>query len=137
ALVLVLLVGAGLFVQTLRNLKGQDLGFERSVWLVRTAPSEVGRRGPAIADEYGAIQQRLKTLPGVLAVGISTSGLMARTGGARLTIRGYAPQAGETMLVDYNLVGTDYFAAVGMKVMAGRVFTESDNELAPGGASVK
>jgi predicted permease len=136
ALVLVLLVGAGLFVQTLRNLKGQDLGFERSVWLVRTAPSEVGRRGPAIADEYGAIQQRLKTLPGVLAVGISTSGLMARTGGARLTIRGYVPQAGETMLVDYNLVGTDYFAAVGMKVMAGRVFTESDNEFAPGVAIV-
>ncbi|MGE5834132.1 MAG: ADOP family duplicated permease [Acidobacteriota bacterium] len=136
ALVLVLLVGAGLFVQTLRNLKEQDLGFERSVWLIRTAPSEIGRRGPAIADEYRAIQDRLKTLPGVVAVGISTSGLMARTGGARLTIRGYMPQAGETMLVDYNLVGTDYFAAVGMKVLAGRVFSESDNEFAPGVAIV-
>jgi len=136
ALVLVLLVGAGLFVQTLRNLKGQDLGFERSVWLIRTAPSEIGRRGPAIADEYRAIQDRLKTLPGVVAVGASTSGLMARTGGARLTIRGYVPQPDETMLVDYNLVGTDYFAAVGMKILAGRVFTESDNEFAPGVAIV-
>jgi hypothetical protein len=48
--------------QTLQNLKGQDLGFERSVWLIRTAPSEIGRRGPAIADEYRAIQDRLKTL---------------------------------------------------------------------------
>jgi MacB-like periplasmic core domain len=61
---------------------------------------------------------------------------MARTGGARMTIRGYVPQPDETMLVDYNLVGTDYFAAVGMKVLAGRVFTEGDNEFAPGVAIV-
>jgi len=135
--VLVLLVGAGLFIQTLRNLRAQDLGFEiGNVWIVRTAPNEIGRQPGSIADEFRTLSQRLAALPGVQSVGASSSGVMNRSGATRLTIAGYTPKPDEDMLVDYNLVAADFFSTVGMKYLAGHGFTEHDDESAPGVAVV-
>src|SRR5207247_4897920 len=57
ALSLVLVMGAGLFVRTLRNLSTQDLGFDRHrVLLVWTLPGQTGGRGAGAADFWQKAQ---------------------------------------------------------------------------------
>jgi predicted permease len=132
ALSLVLLIGAGLFVRTLRNLKSQDLGFDRQhVWMIWLAPNQTGRQGAAIAELFKTTQERIGALPGVIAAGPSSFGLLNGTGGSPVTVPGYTRRLGEDPGVAWNLVSPQFFDAVGMKLIAGRNLSERDNENAP------
>src|SRR6266545_1152465 len=75
ALSLALLVGAGLLARTLRNLRTQDVGFDReNLLLVWAAPVRTGRDVPALADFAQAVQSRLSSLPGVRSASVSNGG---------------------------------------------------------------
>lgn len=129
ALSLVLLIGAGLFVRTLRNLKSQDLGFDRQhVWMIWIAPNQTGRTGAAVADLFKSTQDRLAALPGVLSVGPSAFGLMNGGGGSPITVPGYVRQPNDDRFVPWNIVAPRFFDAVGMKLVAGRNLSDRDNE---------
>jgi predicted permease len=133
ALSLLLLSSAGLFVRTLRNLKSQDIGIDRQhLLLVWTAPFQAGRSGPAIATLYQTAQERISSLPGVLAASPSNSGWL--TGGGRgsgsegLTVEGQAPKPGLAGGIGRAAVGPGFLATVGMQLLEGRDFTEQDNK---------
>src|SRR6185369_4487474 len=67
ALSLVLLIGAGLFLRTLGNMKSENLGIDRDhVLLVWTRPSQAGRQGPRLAALWNQVQARISSLPGVV-----------------------------------------------------------------------
>jgi predicted permease len=133
ALSIVLLIGAGLFVRTLRNLKSQDMGFDRDhVLLIWTAPDHVGRQGAALAAFYETVQSQISSLPGVISASPSAFGLMGdQIGGSPVTVPGYKPVPNEDRFVPWSLVAPRFFATVGMHLELGRDFNERDIEKAP------
>jgi predicted permease len=136
ALSLLLLVGAGLFVRTLHNLKAQDIGLDRQhVLLVWTAPFQAGRSGPEVAALYQKTQERVSALPGVLSASPSNSGVLTGGGSGApsetLTVEGQAPKPGLSGGLAGAAVGPGFFSTLGMTLLAGRDFTEQDTETAP------
>jgi predicted permease len=76
ALSLLLLIGAGLFVRTPRNLSNQDIGFDRrNLLLFGIAPGLVGYNDEKLASFYQELQRRIEALPGVRSVTLSQNRL--------------------------------------------------------------
>ena len=70
---LILLVGAGLFLRTLRNLENQNLGFEpRKLLLVQFLPEAAGYLPPQLSSLYDNILERIDALPGVRSATLSS-----------------------------------------------------------------
>jgi predicted permease len=135
ALSLVLVVGAGLFLRSLRALSTMDLGFARE-HLVSVSLSTRGR------EKDRALHQRLvalaEGLPDVRAASLAQCGLVTncRPTSNHLSVTGYEPAPGENISVRVNRVGPRYFQTVGIPVVAGRDFHESDHDNGPAVAIV-
>ncbi len=141
ALCLPLLIVAGLFVGTLRNLKSQDLGFSRAqLLLVWTSTSAAGLGNTTVTPlgvNLGvAARERISRLPGVISASASSFGLLGGLGNndaVRVTVEGYVPQPGEEdpPFMPFNLVSPGFFSTAGMTLLEGRDFTEADDQTAP------
>src|SRR5262245_7682986 len=84
ALSLVLLVGAGLFLRTLRNLHSIDLGFEReNALLVALDPSHSGYTPDQTRGLFLGLLERLQAIPGVLSASLSWNPPVAGGGSSR------------------------------------------------------
>ncbi|HEY1343105.1 MAG TPA: ABC transporter permease, partial [Bryobacteraceae bacterium] len=129
ALSLVLLCGAGLFLRTVRNLRAQDLGFDRDrLLLIWANPAQAGRTGPSAAALYTTIEERLSTVAGVRAVSPSVYGMFqgAPGYGTILKVPGYTAGNDTDDRAQWSIVGTRYFETLGLDLLAGRNFTERD-----------
>jgi predicted permease len=134
ALSVFLLVGAGLFVRTLRSLKSQDLGFDRKHLLIAwIAPGQTGRWGAATAQLYSAIEERLSAIPGVVAVSPNVYGILQGNTlpGAIMNVPGYVPASDADTRAQWSIVGTGFFDTFGLRLIAGRNLTERDIVTAP------
>jgi predicted permease len=136
SLSLALLVGAALFLETFRNLDRIDLGYDRDhALLVTLDPSLAGYKGVAANRVYDQILERVGSISGVRFVSLMQSRLM--TGEIMMNtifVPGYTPQKGEDprrIWVISNQVGPRFFAISGMRLAAGRDFSEHDNAGAP------
>ncbi len=129
ALSLVLLVGAGLLIQTFARLIGTDPGFDpqrlvsAEIWLTGTRYDST----PAIAGFYRDLTARLEALPGVTSAAVVEAGLPLQQGGnATVTV------AGENRWsIDYRSITPGYFRTLGTSVIEGREFTPADAVGAP------
>jgi predicted permease len=124
ALALFLLIGAGLFIRSLQNLKTLDAGFRRenvSVVEVRTAHDV---KGPEQQRFYKQFLTRLESLPGVRAASLSNRHPLyaAMTGGSGVRIPGRATQPGEDARCKMFWVGANYFETLGISLLEGRDF---------------
>ena len=134
ALSVLLLVGAGLFVRTLRSLKSQDLGFDRAhiltAWI---APGQTGRWGASTAQLYAAIEQRLAAIPGVAAVSPNVYGMLQgnTNPGTIINVPGYVPALDADTRAQWSIVGTGFFGALGLRLIAGRNLTILDTATSP------
>jgi predicted permease len=133
ALSLMLLVAAGLFSGTLRNLLTTDLGFNpHDVLLVRAQFEEnavAKDRRSAIANE---ITSRLRAIPGVASASSSIrTPITTWAWNALVDAEGYRPASRMDTLVWLNRVSPRYFATMGTPRILGRDFTETDNSNAP------
>ncbi len=129
ATAVVLLVGTGLLLRTLANLRSVDVGLDRRHTLfIWTAPGQTGRSGAALLTLAQTLQQRLSALPGVAAAAVSTGGVVTgNSGGARselLKFPGMAPKPGQIMAIAAAMPG--YLATTGLRIVAGRDLAESD-----------
>lgn len=127
---LLLLVGAGLFMRTLRNLKSFNVGFPTDHLVTfRIDPSLAGY---ALDDDAALDTRVLQTLaatPGVRSVAATTDAELANNGvGNNITIAGYAAREDEDMNVEHPRISPGYFSAMGVPLLAGREFTEGDRE---------
>jgi predicted permease len=126
ALAVVVLVGAGLLVRTLGNLRNVDPGFDtRNLLTFGLDPVLIGYKTPQIDAFYGALQERLAGLPGVESVSYSSTALLSgslwRTG---FHLPGTPKDRHEQ--TDYLGVGADFFSTMRMRLLAGRNFTAAD-----------
>jgi predicted permease len=129
ALSLLLLMGAGLFVRSLRNLEHLDLGYARdSLALVRLDPVAAGYQGERLLQTFPLqIVERLKALPGVTAVTYSENGIFSGTeSDTSVRIEGFKAAPDDTVNVAYDRVGPEYFQSVGIPILLGRDISVRD-----------
>ena len=131
AISVVLLVGAMLLVRSYRNLAGTSLGFdEQGILSARlTLPSARYSRAQAKLF-YDDVLARLRREPGVTMVasaqGIPFSGWNLQT---EATVEGAPPpKRGEELVTHYQYVTPDYFRAIGVRLIRGRWFTDTDRD---------
>lgn len=126
ALTLVLLTGAGLFVQTLTRLYAKDRGFDSSsLMMFRADPA---RTGYPASDAPRVMRDLLRTLqevPGVERVALANNTMLGSGGPSRnLTIESDQRLIAE--FVPVMRVSEGFFSTVGVRVIAGREFDERD-----------
>jgi len=136
ALALVLLVSAGLMIKSFRRLLAVDPGFNPENVLTM----EVNLRGAKYdkPDQVAAFCQqsldRIRALPGVRFAALGNQ--LPLTGShsrSDITIEGQpVPAIGHFPHPDFHDVSPDYFRVLGIPLMRGRYFTESDTPQAPG-----
>jgi len=129
ALSLVLLVGAGLMTQTLRNLEHQNFGIvTTNRYVIHIDPMGAGYN----LDTIGALNQRIedefRALPGVRSAGLALySTLEGNNWGESVFIEGRpAPGPEENHNSSWDRVGPQFFQTIGQSVIRGRGFTDQD-----------
>jgi putative ABC transport system permease protein len=134
ALALVLLVGAGLLIQTFLKLRDQyaSLHSENVLTLRTVLPAnkygEAGQR----ANFYKQVLERVQSLPGVVSAGYATSIPLAWKGGTS----GFVPEGrsneqmtgGVSYDANHRQVTADYLKTMGIALLRGRSFSDADNE---------
>src|ERR1039457_7127632 len=110
ALSLALLVGAGLFIRTLRNLQNADVGFQReNVVVVDVDPTNLGYRGHRLRSFYDRLLEHARRIPGVRSAGLSAMTPMGNYRMSSFSAEGYEPKAGEQLRAGVNAVTAGYF----------------------------
>ena len=127
ALSLLLLVCAGLFVGTLRNLRNQGPGFPTDHLLEFTVdPSLSGYSREQTESFFERMAVNLQTMPGVSSVGLATMPLLKGYGWQNAIIgknSSGAPQQEQPVL---NHVGPDLFLTLGIPILEGRGLRDQD-----------
>jgi predicted permease len=133
ALSLLLLIGAGLFVHSLGNLKLVNPGFKTgNLVQFQLSPRLVGFEVARTHLFYQQLEERLRSLPGVSGAGMASNGVL--TGNEwdnSVTIEGYAAKPGEDLDPHMNQVTPGYFDTLGIHVLAGRGFLAKDTANSP------
>lgn len=135
ALSLMLLVGAGLLINSFWRLLQTDAGFDPKGVLTLDIPLD-RRIYPKPEQRTAAFQQlagRMKSLPGVRDVSVvSNVPLTDFDVELSFQIEGRAPyKPGEEPGADYTIAGSDYFKTMNIAVLRGRAFTEHDTTNSP------
>jgi predicted permease len=133
ALCVVLLVGGGLLVRTLRNLQHISLGFPTDGLVVFGVNPHIHAIPQGVAF-YQELIRKLRVLPGVESVSIMEERLGSWwSDNGDMMVDGKMPQAvnGTSNTVRSNVTGPDFFHTLGVPVLEGREFTDSDNASSP------
>jgi predicted permease len=129
ALSVVLMVGAGLFVQSLRRVAATRLGYEPERVIAGTMDLEsLGLKRADRQALFRVMRDRVAAIPGVATASVSAThplhgwgfGMVIRVPGRDSLPRGY--QGGPF----YNPVGADYFSTLGLRIVDGRRITAGD-----------
>jgi len=130
AFTLVLLVGAGLFVRSLRSVQSLDLGVD----LERVLRAQVDTRAAGLDSRaanalYMRLLERARTIPGVEHAAATVGSPFGTNLGTDLRVSGrdslpVLPTGGPY----FNAVTPEYFSALGLRIVRGRGFTEADGQ---------
>jgi putative ABC transport system permease protein len=136
ALALVLLVGAGLLVRSFARLLDVDPGFDpgRTITMRVSLPWAKYREGDRAGQFFDRFFQEVERLPGVQASGAVSFLPLTGVGAATtMTIVGQpALPRGQEPVTDVRVISHDYMKAMGIPLLKGRLFNESDPAEAKG-----
>jgi predicted permease len=133
ALCVVLLVGGGLLVRTLRNLQHVSLGFPAEGLVVFGVNPQNIHSVPEGTAFYQALINKLRVLPGVESVTIMEERLGSGwSNNGSMMVDGKLPDAANgSTLVRSNVAGPDFFYTLGVPILEGRDFSDSDTASSP------
>ena len=133
AMSLVLLVGAGLFLRTLNNLKSVDVGFDSTNLLMFNVNAAVNRYDAArSAQIFRQVLERMSALPGVKASALTRTTLLSgSTSTSSMWKQGQASQTAAEEDMFMMDVSPTFFATMGIPIQRGRGFNEHDDMNAP------
>lgn len=125
---LVLLVGAGLFLRTLQNLKSVNVGFATEHLVTfGIDPQLAGYDSTQTPGLHKRISEALAQLPGVRGVASTDDPELANdSSGSNFSIAGYTANEDESMHGEWSNVSPGFFTAMQMPLIAGRDFSDSD-----------
>ena len=126
ALSIVVLIGAGLLVRTLRNLHGINPGFDpQNILLFGIDPHLAGYTDAQTQQLYANLQQRFTALPGVISASYSEDALLdGGWSGNDVHLDGAPPK--QNVNTATLTVGLDFFSTMRIPLLAGRNFTSAD-----------
>jgi predicted permease len=133
ALSLVLLMGAGLFVRSFERLRSIDLGFDRASLLeVGLNPRPGGYQTLDMNSYHQQLIEGVASLPGVDSVSFSTSSI-PNSGAWHDTVSATTadPTTGTHLMTNAATVSPDFFRTLGIPLLRGREFLQSDDERHP------
>src|SRR5262249_52695393 len=135
ALALILLIGGGLLMRSFWRLQHIDPGFEpeKALTMQLSLPPAKYETDEKRIDFYKRILEKVGSLPKVEAAGLTTE---LPFNGSRTTssfeIEGRPPlPPGQSYNADNRMVSADYFRAMGIRVLRGRIFNDGDTQNAP------
>jgi predicted permease len=126
ALSAVLLIGAGLLTQTLRNLENQRFGFEpEGRMVVRVNPALAGYKPEQLYGLYQQLEQRLPQIPGVISASYSIySPMRGDNWSFGIHVEGHPPD--EQVGASFDRIGPHYFRTLGTHLLRGRTIGLED-----------
>ncbi|HSC29010.1 MAG TPA: ABC transporter permease [Vicinamibacterales bacterium] len=129
ALAVVLLIGAGLMLRSLWALQRVPLGFEPAGVLTMqiALPSASYESSEQVVLFFQQLNERLRQLPGVRAVGAARSLPLGSTiGDFSLQVEGYDPPPGTHAKGDWQIATEGYLEAMGERIVRGRAIAATD-----------
>ncbi|HEV7510705.1 MAG TPA: ABC transporter permease [Candidatus Acidoferrum sp.] len=133
ALSFVLLVGAGLLIQSLQKIRNSSPGFSTyEVLFTAVDLVSAGYDAQRAQNFQDQLLDRVKTLPGVKSAVFAcmTPLSYGSFSSTPISVDGYEVPPEERPTVEYNEVGPEYFATMGIPLVSGREFTRADDERA-------
>jgi predicted permease len=133
ALSLLLLVGAGLFIRTLYNLRRVDLGFnQENLLLFRLQPQRGGYEDERLLQFYQQLFARLDHLPGMRAATFGRVPLIADDNLVNvILLPGETEKTADEHVTNRQVARENYFATMEIPLLSGRGFTAQDDRHAP------
>src|SRR4029077_2916966 len=123
-----LLVSAGLFIRSLRNLRLLDLGLKTNNLIAfNVSPTLSGYTSLRAKQFDKQLLERVTALPGVTAMAFAQIGLLeGNEWDSSMSVEGYEPEPGENMNPFCNAVSPGYFKTMGIPLVTGRDFDDRD-----------
>jgi predicted permease len=133
ALSILLLIAAGLFVRTLQNLKLADTGLMATRLITfQSEPSLSGYSTERIKQLIREFKQRAEATPGIVKVGVGTVAKMSgNEWDSTVTVEGFKHDHSKMPGPYFDAVTPGYVEAMGMKILSGRDFRDSDANAEP------
>ena len=128
ALSVPLLLGAGLLARSLANLQDVDLGYSRNgLLLLRIDARSAGYDNPRSLALYPELLDRIRKTPGVTSASFSENGLFSGSDSVdEIEVEGYTPKGADDKDARWDQTGPDYFTSLGVPLLQGRDFNDSD-----------
>jgi predicted permease len=125
---LLLLIGAGLFIRSLRNLSTLDPGLRtQNVIAFSINPNLNGYSKQRCMLFYRQLTERLRAIPGVQSAALGLVRVLSdNEWDSSISVEGYQSKPGENMNPYFNAVSPDYFTTLGIPLAEGRDFLPSD-----------
>ena len=125
---ILLLVGAGLFIRSLRNLRLLDLGLKTENLIAFNVAPTLSGYTPVRTKQFDKqLLDRATALPGVSSMAFAQMGLLeGNEWDSSMSVEGYEAKPGEDMNPYCNAVSPGYFKTMGIGLLAGRDFDERD-----------
>jgi predicted permease len=127
AMSFVILVAAGLFVQTLNKLHSVQLGYSReNILLFSLNAGQAGHHGPEIATFYANLRKRFEAIPGVSSASLSHSSIVS-AGRAGTPVKG-TMKAGAVAIEGARVMaaGPRFLTTMQIPILAGREIDDRD-----------
>jgi predicted permease len=127
----VLLVGAGLLLQSLQKIRNSSPGFSTHGVLSTAVDLASAGYGLQSAQTFrDELLERVKALPGVESAAFARATPLGYGSYSEspVAVDGYQPPPEEQPAIEYNEVGEDYFVTMGIPLLSGREFTHADDE---------
>jgi predicted permease len=137
ALSLVLLVGAGLFLQTVTHLRHADVGFDtRNLLVVRITPRLSGYDPARTIELYRTLLDRFAAIPGIRGVAVLQPALLSNSvSTTNIFVEGQTTGRFNRDSRDHEIhrliVSPSFFQVLGIPVLRGRGLTDRDDAAAP------
>jgi predicted permease len=125
----VLLVGAGLLIRSFLHILDADLGFRPdNAAAVRVDPDTRVSTHPMRVAYYNEVLRRARAVPGVVAAGLTDTIPLGRNRSWGAPAKGQVYPKGTFPIAYVRIVSDGYLRAMGMALIAGRDFSETDTE---------
>src|SRR4051812_24829242 len=128
-----LLIGAGLFIRSLRNLRTLDLGLKTENLIAFNLSPTLNGYTPLRSKQFEKqVFERVGALPGVTGAAFAQMGLLeGNEWDSSMSVEGYEAKPGESMNPYCNAVSPGYFKTLSIRLIAGRDFDDRDVRFDP------